>query len=154
MKLAALKQRVSGAAAPRNSSAELRRRPRVRESARTRSPRVTDSRQIGAQEVAELRVRLAAAQQKADTLQEPPPLPLYVGFRPLWLRAIAMAQELQSDIAKQRSDLEGEKQQLKQQAVQDVGGIHKRGVSQQQCYRESERAAGRELPSLGLRKKR
>ncbi|CAE7530998.1 Lama1 [Symbiodinium sp. CCMP2592] len=49
------------------------------------------------EEVAELRVRLAAAQQKADTLQE-----------------------LQSDIAKQRSDLEGEKQQLKQQAEEQA----------------------------------
>lgn len=45
------------------------------------------------EEAAELRVRLAAAQQKADTLQE-----------------------LQSDLAKQRSDSEAEKLQLKQQA--------------------------------------
>ncbi|CAE7298320.1 NLGN4X [Symbiodinium necroappetens] len=59
-----------------NSSAELRRR-----TARN------------GQEAAELRVRLAAAQQKADTLQE-----------------------LQSDLAKQRSDSEAEKLQLKQQA--------------------------------------
>ena len=69
------------------------------------------------EEAAELRVRLAAAQQKADTLQEP------LSFLPLFSVKRKLAQELQSDIAKQRSDLEAEKLQLKQQAVQVTGSL-------------------------------